>query len=214
MLLTGGPEIEDATVRSLARTIEARDAHTGSHVERVHRYSVDLARALDLPESDVHRIGTGAMLHDLGKIGIPDVVLNKRSSLTEVEQAEMRRHPLIGADLLAGNPILEPARDAVLFHHERWDGSGYPYGRRRHEIPLDGRIVAVADAFDAMTADRPYRGQLSVSRAMDELLRGSGSQFDPTLVRAFLSTPSFRDLARTAALSLAPRFFRLHQIAA
>lgn len=190
--LQGVREMELATVLSLARAIEARDMHTGSHIERVQRYSVELAVQLGLSNDDVWRIGIGAILHDLGKIGVPDAVLNKRGPLTPRELAEMRRHPEAGARLLADNRALEPAYAAVMFHHERWDGAGYPNGARRHEIPLDGRIVAVADAYDAMTADRPYRGRLPHEHAVEEIVRGAGSQFDPEVVRAFLALPLSR----------------------
>ena len=185
----GVREMEVAAVLSLARAIEARDNHTGSHVERVQRYSLELAQRLGLANDEIYRIGIGAILHDVGKIGVPDAVLNKCGPLNAREAAEMRRHPLAGERLLADNPLLECARDAVVFHHERWDGSGYPYGLRGHTIPLDGRIVAVADAFDAMTADRPYRERLSHRQALDQIARGAGTQFDPEIARAFLTLP-------------------------
>jgi HD-GYP domain-containing protein (c-di-GMP phosphodiesterase class II) len=206
-------EQELATVLSLARVVEARDAHTGWHIERVRRYSVELAQVLGLAEDDVWRIGVGAILHDIGKIGVPDVLLNKQATLTPTEQVIMRRHPVEGAELLVGNPALEPARDAVLFHHEHWDGSGYPFGRRAHQIPLDGRIVAIADAFDAMTADRPYRRRQSAARALEELARRSGTQFDPELVRAFMRLPSLAVLSRGAPPST-PGFFHPRPAAA
>jgi HD-GYP domain-containing protein (c-di-GMP phosphodiesterase class II) len=192
---TGGiRQMELAAVLSLARAIETRDPFTGSHIERVRRYSVEIARVLDLSDADVWRIGVGAVLHDVGKIGVPDALLNKRGPLTPRETEEMRRHPMIGARLLGDNPALEPARASVLTHHERWDGSGYPRGLSRHSIPLDGRIVAVADAFDAMTADRPYRFGLALERALDEIAAGSGTQFDPEIVRAFWSIPALDSL--------------------
>jgi HD-GYP domain-containing protein (c-di-GMP phosphodiesterase class II) len=194
--MAGVREMELATVLSLARAIEARDMHTGSHIERVQRYSVELAQRLGLDDEDVWRVGIGAILHDVGKIGVPDAVLNKRASLTPRELEEMRRHPTIGGRLLADNPLLEAARDAVLYHHERWDGTGYPNGLAGHSIPIDGRIVAVADAFDAMTANRPYRACLSLEHATDEIARGAGTQFDPEVVRAFLALPLARPAQR------------------
>ncbi len=225
--------MELASVLSLARAIEARDGLTGSHLERVRRYSVELARCLGLPEADIWRIGIGAILHDVGKIGVPDAVLRKRAALTNGEVAEMRRHPLIGVRLLADNPDLEPARAAVLHHHERWDGSGYPDRLAGLSIPLDGRIVAVADAFDAMTADRPYRSHLSVEHAVDEIANGSGTQFDPEIARVLCAIPSVHDLihhgppvewpaplpvfasqAHNSSAHQAPRFSRLHTAAA
>ena len=177
------------TVASLARAIEARDRHTGEHIERVRQYSVAIARQLRLAEEDVWRIGVGAVLHDLGKIGVPDAVLNKRGALTRAETDVMRRHPEIGAGLLDADPALALALPAVVYHHERWDGSGYPYGLAGDRIPLDGRIVAVADAYDAMISDRPYRERRSVQLAQQEIAAGIGTQFDPEIARAFLKLP-------------------------
>jgi HD-GYP domain-containing protein (c-di-GMP phosphodiesterase class II) len=175
------------TVSSLARAIEARDRHTGAHIERVREYSVAVARQVGLGDDDLWRIGVGALLHDLGKIGVPDAVLNKRGALTAAETQVMRRHPVIGASLLEADPALAVAQPAVVYHHERWDGSGYPYGLSGERIPLEGRIVAVADAYDAMTEDRPYRARLSPARALETIATGIGTQFDPDVARAFLS---------------------------
>jgi HD-GYP domain-containing protein (c-di-GMP phosphodiesterase class II) len=177
------------SVASLARAIEARDRHTGEHIERVREYSVAIARQLRLAEDDVWRIGVGAVLHDLGKIGVPDAVLNKRGALTNAETDVMRRHPVIGAGLLDADPALALALPAVVYHHERWDGSGYPYGIAGDRIPLDGRIVAVADAYDAIISDRPYRERRSVQQALQEIATGIGTQFDPEVARAFLKLP-------------------------
>ncbi|MGI8423484.1 MAG: HD-GYP domain-containing protein [Chloroflexota bacterium] len=189
-LLAHEREAAIGTVASLARAIEARDRHTGAHIERVREYSVAVARQLALSEDDIWRVGVGAVLHDLGKIGVPDSVLNKRGALTRAETDVMRRHPLIGAGLLEADPALAIALPAVVHHHERWDGAGYPYGLSGDRIPLDGRIVAVADAYDAMTSDRPYRTRFSVSHATKEIETGMGSQFDPEVARAFLALPA------------------------
>ena len=175
------------TASALAKAIEARDRHTGQHIERVREYSIAIARQLGLDEGDVWRIGVGALLHDLGKIGVPDAVLNKRGVLTSAETDVMRRHPVIGAGLLEADPALALALPAVVHHHERWDGSGYPYGLAGERISLDGRIVAVADAYDAMISDRPYRTRLSEQRALQEIAAGMGTQFDPNVARAFLT---------------------------
>ena len=175
------------TVTTLARAIEARDRHTGAHIERVREYSVALARQLGLDDDDLWRIGVGALLHDLGKIGVPDAVLNKPGELTPAETEVMRRHPVIGAGLLEADPALSVAHASVVYHHERWDGTGYPYGLSGDRIPLDGRIVAVADAFDAMTADRPYRAGMSVAAAREAIGAGCGTQFDPGIARALLA---------------------------
>jgi HD-GYP domain-containing protein (c-di-GMP phosphodiesterase class II) len=188
-LLAHEREAALGTVQSLARAIEARDKHTGAHIERVREYAVAIARQLGLSDDEVWRIGVGAVLHDLGKIGVPDAVLNKRGELTPAETEVMRRHPVIGAGLLDADPALAIARPAVVHHHERWDGGGYPYGLSGERIPLDGRIVAVADAFDAMTADRPYRGRLTIARALEAIAGGMDTQFDPEIARAFLALP-------------------------
>src|SRR5687767_4812503 len=177
------------SVASLARAIEARDRYTGAHIERVREYSVAIARQLSLSEEDVWRIGVGAVLHDLGKMGVPDAVLNKPGALTRAETDVMRRHPVVGAGLLDADPVLAVALAAVVYHHERWDGSGYPYGLAGHRIPLDGRIVAVADAYDAMISDRPYRERRSVQQALQEIAAGMETQFDPEIARAFLKLP-------------------------
>ena len=198
------------SVASLARAIEARDRHTGEHIERVREYSVAIARQLRLAEEDVWRIGVGAVLHDLGKIGVPDAVLNKAGALTRAESDVMRRHPVIGAGLLDADPALALALPAVVYHHERWDGSGYPYGLAGDRIPLDGRIVSVADAYDAMVSDRPYRARLSVQHALQEIAGGIGTQFDPEIARAFLKLPA----SQLSAPTYERRFTRLAPVAA
>jgi HD-GYP domain-containing protein (c-di-GMP phosphodiesterase class II)/two-component sensor histidine kinase len=173
---------------ALARAVEARDEYTGSHVERVSRHAVRIARALGLGDDALRQIEFGGVLHDVGKIGVPDAVLGKPGALTPEEWETMRRHPIVGRSVLQGIAFLGPALDAVAHHHERWDGAGYPFGLSQDEIPLAGRIVAVADAFDAMTTDRPYRRGLSNDVAISELDRGRGTAFDPEVVDAFLGT--------------------------
>ena len=209
-LLAAERESAIGTVSALAKAIEARDRHTGKHIERVREYSIAIARQLGLHEDDVWRIGVGAVLHDLGKIGVPDAVLNKRGVLTRAETDVMRRHPVIGAGLLEADPALALALPAVVHHHERWDGSGYPYGLAGERISLDGRIVAVADAYDAMISDRPYRARLSEQRALQEIAAGIGTQFDPNVARAFLELP----LARYTPATYDRRFTRLTPISA
>jgi HD-GYP domain-containing protein (c-di-GMP phosphodiesterase class II) len=178
------------TITALAKAIEARDRHTGAHIERVQEYSVAIARQLGLDEETVWRVGVGAVLHDLGKIGVPDAVLNKRGELTSSEAEVMRRHPVIGAGLLEADPALSIALPAVLHHHERWDGMGYPHGLAGDRISLEGRIVSVADAYDAMVSDRPYRSRLAAAGALERIAVGIGTQFDPEVARAFLSLPA------------------------
>jgi HD-GYP domain-containing protein (c-di-GMP phosphodiesterase class II) len=173
---------------ALARAVEARDEYTGSHVDRVSRHAVRIARVLGLGDEGLRQIEFGGVLHDVGKIGVPDAVLGKPGALTPEEWETMRRHPLLGRSMLQGIAFLGPAVDAVAHHHERWDGHGYPFGLAGDEIPLAGRIVAVADAFDAMTTDRPYRRGLTREVAIGELERGKGAAFDHEVVDAFLGT--------------------------
>jgi HD-GYP domain-containing protein (c-di-GMP phosphodiesterase class II)/two-component sensor histidine kinase len=173
---------------ALARAVEARDEYTGSHVERVSRHAVRIARQLGLGDEALRLIEFGGVLHDVGKIGVPDAVLGKPGALTPEEWETMRRHPIVGQRMLQGIDFLGPAVDAVAHHHERWDGRGYPFGLAGDEIPLAGRIVAVADAFDAMTTDRPYRRGLSTEVALAEIERGKGTAFDREVADAFLGT--------------------------
>jgi putative two-component system response regulator len=172
----------------LAIASEFRDDDTGEHTKRVGSIAAQIARIMGLPKSFVDDIRVAAPLHDVGKIGIPDVILQKPSALTAEEYARVREHAKIGEQILRGadEPIVEMACDVALTHHERWDGGGYPAGLAGEDIPISGRIVAVADAFDAMTNDRHYRKAISVEMAVVELKACSGSHFDPTVVEAFV----------------------------
>jgi HD-GYP domain-containing protein (c-di-GMP phosphodiesterase class II) len=140
-----------------------------------------------MPADDATTILAAARVHDIGKIGLPDTVLMKEGPLTEDEYQVMQTHSKKGADLLAGYPHLEGVARIVLHHHERWDGQGYPHGLAGQHIPLGSRIIAVADSFDAMTSNRPYRAAMQKSAAIDILLRGSGEQWDPVVVQAFIA---------------------------
>ena len=174
-------------VSSLANTIDAKDAYTKGHSSAVSRYSEALARALNLPDSEVERIKLGALLHDIGKIGIPEHVLSKPTKLTDDEWEIMKQHPLIGADkVLKPNKSLHDLIPMVKYHHEHIDGSGYPCGLKGDEIPLAARIVAVADAYHALISDRPYRRGLSFTKACEILKMGAGIQWDKELIRQFL----------------------------
>jgi len=174
-------------VSSLANAIDAKDTYTKGHSASVSRYSEALARAINLPSGEVERIKLGALLHDVGKIGIPEQVLKKPSMLTDDEWAIMKQHPTIGADkVLLPNKSLHDLIPMVKYHHEHIDGSGYPYGLKGDEIPLSARIVAVADAFHALISDRPYRKGLSVNKACEILKMGAGVQWDKELVRQFV----------------------------
>ncbi len=181
---------------ALSQAIEARDPYTRGHSERVSMLAQVVARRLGWKTSRLGALRLGALLHDVGKLNLDDAVLRKPGPLDEREFGEVKRHPQAGARLIRGFENLRPALPYVLFHHERWDGHGYPTGRSREQIPLGARIVAVVDAFDAMISMRPYRRALPVSSALAELERGAGTQFDPGVVRAFLSAWTAGELDR------------------
>ncbi|HYV17669.1 MAG TPA: HD domain-containing phosphohydrolase [Verrucomicrobiae bacterium] len=177
------------TLEALATALDARDAETLGHSARVGAYTVAVARRMGLDEPDLTHIYRGALLHDVGKIGIPDAILRKPGKLTSEEWKEMRRHPEIGARILRGIGFLEGAVPIVLCHQERWDGKGYPARLKGEEIPLGARIFAVVDTLDAMTSDRPYRKALPYAAARAEIEKYSGRQFDPRVVEIFLTIP-------------------------
>lgn len=175
-------------VTSLASAIDAKDEYTKGHSSSVSRYSEALARTMNLPEKDVERIRLGALLHDIGKIGIPENVLKKPSKLTDEEWEVMKQHPSIGAEkVLLPNQSLHDLIPIVKYHHEHWDGSGYPEKLKGDEIPLAARIVSVADSYHALISDRPYRKGLSVEKACEILKLGAGIQWDRNLVREFIN---------------------------
>jgi putative two-component system response regulator len=171
---------------ALANAVDAKDPLTEHHCGRVAERAVDVARLVGLDQEQVEAVGYGAVLHDVGKIGIADEVLTKPGKLTDAERTEMQRHPIVGAAILAPLRLGSVVGPIVRAHHERWDGVGYPDGLRADEIPIGARIVAVTDAYDAMTHDRPYRRSLSEDEARTEMARHRGSQFDPDVVDAFL----------------------------
>lgn len=173
---------------ALAGVIEKRDAYTGMHTENVLAYSTALARAVGLSEEDLEGIRIGAILHDIGKVAMADASLQKAGELTREEFEEVKRHPMVGYEILSGARFLKSAREIVRHHHERWDGSGYPDKLKGTEIPVAAQIVAIADAYDAMTTDRPYRKGLSGAEAIARLRSASGSQFNPYLVDLFIET--------------------------
>jgi HD-GYP domain-containing protein (c-di-GMP phosphodiesterase class II) len=162
------------------------DPTLGDHAKRVAGHAEALARRLGWPTERIEELRVGAVLHDVGKVNVPARVLAKPARLDPDELAHVRAHPIEGAWLLAGVRSLRVALPYVLFHHERWDGAGYPTRRAGRSIPLEGRLLAVVDAFDAMTSARPYRSALSVDHALDEVARCAGEQFDPEIARTFL----------------------------
>jgi putative nucleotidyltransferase with HDIG domain len=180
----------------LSQAIEARDPSTRGHSARVSALAVVIARRLGWKGARLSALRLGGLLHDVGKLNVDGAVLRKTGPLDEREYREIKRHPLAGARLIRGFEALRPALPYILFHHERWDGSGYPSGRSREQIPIGARIVAVADAFDAMTSPRPYRPALRLSQALAEVAGGAGTQFDPSVVRAFLAAWSDGELDR------------------
>jgi len=174
------------TIYALAATIEARDPYTYGHSRKVRGYAVTLAEALGLPSEKVATISHAALLHDIGKIGILDEILNKAGKLDIKETELIRSHPQLSRTIVGHVPSLAPCLPAILHHHERWDGTGYPARLNGEAIPIEARILAIADSFDAMTSRRPYRAPLTYSEAVEELKRCAGNQFDPRLVKAFL----------------------------
>jgi ribonuclease P protein subunit RPR2 len=178
-----------ATVRALSNAVEARDAYTGKHAERVTAYALEIARALGISLSDAAEIEFGFLLHDIGKVAIPDAILFKPDALTDEERALMRQHAAIGAQIVRGIDFLGAAADVVRSHHERWDGQGYPDGLAGEQIPLAARVFAVADVLDALTTERPYRPASSFIVSRQIITDQAGSQFDPGVVEAFNSIP-------------------------
>jgi response regulator RpfG family c-di-GMP phosphodiesterase len=187
-----------ATLEALGSALDTRDVGTESHSRRVHGYSLSIARAYGVSEDRIQDIEWGVLLHDIGKIGIPDAILLKPGPLTPEEWKIMRTHPDIGRRLVERIPFLRGAVPVVHCHHERWDGTGYPRGLRREDIPLAARIFAVADAVDAMTFDRPYSRAISFEDARREVRRCAGTHFDPRVVDVFLDIPDtvFEDIRR------------------
>jgi diguanylate cyclase (GGDEF)-like protein len=175
-----------AVVRSLAAALEARDGYTGGHSDNVYALALAVGRRLELTADQVDELGTVALLHDVGKIGIPDQILHKPGKLTEEEWVVMRRHPVIGERILSPLPGLSAVATAIRHEHERWDGGGYPDGLAAEAIPLASRVVLACDAWHALVSDRPYRVALPREEALAELRRGSGNQFDPRVVDALL----------------------------
>lgn len=179
-------ESYESTLQALVTALDFRDNETQGHSFRVVEYAVMVAKRMGVRESELTWIRRGAILHDVGKIGIADAILRKPGKLNDEEWAEMRKHPSMGYRMLQDIHFLKPALDIVLSHQERFDRSGYPQGLAGDQIPLGARIFAVVDTFDAMTSDRPYRAALSIEDAREEIRRWSGRQFDPAVAEAFL----------------------------
>ena len=187
----------DATLQALASALDVRDSETGGHSDRVLQYMELVIEQVGVNPASVSMLRRGALLHDIGKIGVPDNILRKPAALSESEWVTMRKHPEHGARIVAGIPFLSDVSEIVRHHHERWDGNGYPDRLAGDDIPVGARIFAVADSFDAMTSDRPYRRAMSIDAACAEVARCRATQFDPAVADAFASIPRER-LARIA----------------
>jgi len=175
------------SLSALAYTIDAKHIHTTKHSERVREYGMSLARELGLSKEEKVTLEHACKLHDIGKIGIPDSILNKPGKLTPEEWESVRKHPVIGADILNSSGFLKDLVPLVKYHHERYDGTGYPSGLREEDIPKGARIIALADAFEAMTSDRPYRKAFSKEGALEQIKANINKQFDPQIAMAFIS---------------------------
>jgi putative nucleotidyltransferase with HDIG domain len=183
-------ELQDsylATVKTLAIMVEAKDFGTADHLDRTHRVATVLTEAIDPKLLERKELGYGFLLHDIGKVAVPEAVINKPGPLSGAEWEVMRTHPVVGAQIVSPMKFLGEAVDVIKYHHERFEGGGYPKGLKGEEIPLHTRIFLVVDAFDAMTSDRAYRRALPREEAIEELERCSGTQFDPMVVETFVN---------------------------
>ena len=176
----------DATIVGWSRAMDLRDKETEGHTERVTDMTIDLARIAGMTGDQIANIRRGALLHDIGKLGVPDYILFKPDKLSEEEWVIMRKHPQLAYDLLSPIEFLKPALDIPYCHHEKWDGSGYPRGLKGIEIPIEARLFAVVDVWDALCSERPYRASWPESKATDYIESQSGSHFDPKAVQLFL----------------------------
>jgi len=177
------------SIFAFAKTIKLKDNYTGEHVENTVYFASEIAKKLGLPESKIEQVRQAAQLHDLGKIGISDKILLKKTKLSKFEFEEIKKHPMIAADILRPIQFLQEIIPSILYHHERWDGKGYPFGLKGEDIPVGARIVAISDVYHALISDRPYRPAFSKAQAIKLIKAGSGTQFDSKIVEVFLSLP-------------------------
>ena len=198
----------DATLEAFGDLLDLKDSKSEGHSKRVTAYTIALARAMGIPRSKIQVIARGAFLHDIGKMAMPSEILAKAGTLSQDEVAVMREHATRGFEILRKIPFLKDAAEIVHSHQEQFDGSGYPQGLLGNEIPIGARIFAVADSLDEMTCDRPFQKARSFEEARREIMRCSGTQFDPSIVRVFLEIPVelWRELR--AAIAAGPRLFR------
>jgi putative nucleotidyltransferase with HDIG domain len=190
-------------IETLAAVIDARDVFTYGHSTQVTNYALAIAKEMGLPEEEREMIRKAGLLHDIGKVGISERILAKKGAITQDERHILEQHPVLGEEILGRVKDMKELAEIVGSHHERYDGNGYPYGRKGEEIPLAGRILGVADALDAMLSDRPYRPAMNLLQALVEIRRNAGTQFDPNVVEALLrvaekaDTDFFKNSART-----------------
>ncbi|MDX6688651.1 MAG: hypothetical protein QOG15_108 [Solirubrobacteraceae bacterium] len=186
------------TVRALASAVEARDAYTGRHAERVAAYGLEIASACGMALADEPEIEFGFLLHDVGKVAVPDAILFKPGPLTTIERAVIEQHPITGMEIVRDIEFLGAARDVIRSHHERWDGEGYPDGLMRDAIPMSARVFAVADTLDALTSQRPYREASTFAEARAIIEREAGAHFDPDIIDAYsnVSDARIEDICR------------------
>jgi putative nucleotidyltransferase with HDIG domain len=196
-----------ATVRALSNAVEARDAYTGKHAERVAAYGLAIARAAGIDVADEPQLEFGFLLHDIGKVGVPDAILFKPAALSPDEFTCIASHAEIGSQILRHVDFLDEATLVVRHHHERWDGTGYPDGLRGEQIPLAARVFAIADTLDALTTDRPYRKAVDWAEAREVIHQGAGTQFDPSVVAAYdaIGDDTFERLSEGVRSSATPR---------
>lgn len=199
----GSVACDVATLGCLAHAIEARDPYTRGHSERVGIYSTWLARQTHMPQSRIELLRYAARLHDIGKVSLPDHILLKPGKLTIEERKQIELHPLNSVEILGHLRFIKKGLPGILHHHERYDGKGYPYGLKKDKIPLEARIMAIADSFDAMSSDRPYRRRLPIAEIIEQIRLNVGRQFDPRLAKIFLSMIShFDNPVSTSAIEL------------
>jgi len=191
-------------VMALSGALDARDKYTAGHSRRVMEYSVGIAKHLKLPEKDINGLKISALLHDIGKIGIPDVILHKESRISDKEFAAIKKHTEIGANILKAVGAFKDLVPIVYHHHERYDGLGYPKGIYGEQIPLYARIISIADSFDAITSTRPYRKALQIENALLEIELNGGKQFDPSISNVFISR--FVDIFDEALRNIEPEY--------
>jgi len=191
-------------VMALSNALDARDKYTAGHSRRVMEYSVGIAKHLNLPEKDVYKLKTSALLHDIGKIGISDVILHKEFGISDKELTAIKKHPEIGTNILRAIGSFRDLVPIVYHHHERFDGTGYPQGIYGEQIPLLARIIAIADSFDAMTSTRHYRKALSIDSALLEIELNGGKQFDPSISNIFVD--HFGSIFDEALKSIEPKY--------